>query len=68
MPTHKIEVAQPPKTVLNNDVRFSIYSDGELLGELMVSKGSIDWRPPRAQYIRRMRWERFARIMENPPK
>jgi hypothetical protein len=64
MPTHKIEVSQPPKAVLNSDMSFSVYSDGALLGELRISKGSIDWRAARYANAKRVRWERFAHLME----
>lgn len=64
MPKHKIEVSQPPKVVLNTDVRFSIYSDEALLGELKISKGTIDWRPAGRQKAVKRTWEWFAKMME----
>ena len=64
MPKHKIEVTQPSKVVLNSDVRFTIYSDDALLGELRISKGTIDWRPGKKQKPVRRTWEWFARVME----
>jgi hypothetical protein len=63
MPQHKIEISQPPKSILHSDVTFSVYSDDVLLGELRISKGSIDWRPPHARKAVQRRWERFARMM-----
>ena len=44
-PRHDIEIEIPPKVVLNSDVRFVVRSDGEKLGELLVSKGSVAWIP-----------------------
>jgi hypothetical protein len=41
-----------------------VKSDGRLLGELLVSKGTIDWRPGRHHYTVRLTWEKFARLME----
>ena len=38
MPRHDIEIEIPPKVVLNSDVRFVVRSDGQKLGELLVSK------------------------------
>lgn len=64
MPSHKIEVSQPSKTVLHSDISFSVLSDGALLGELRISKGSIDWRPANRRSAIRMKWERFAQLME----
>ena len=46
MATHEIEVELPAKVVLHKDVRFTIRSDGAKLGELHISKGSIDGFPP----------------------
>lgn len=47
MPQHEIRVTQPSKTVLHNDISFTISAGGRTLGELTISKGSIDWRPAR---------------------
>ena len=65
MPLHKVEVSQPSKRVLNSDVVFTIYSDGQRLGELRVSRGSIDWRPANKRASIKRGWERFARMMED---
>ena len=55
MPRHDVEIAIPPKVVVNSDVRFVIRSDGQKLGELLVSKGTVAWVPghsPQAIHIR----------------
>lgn len=62
MARHDIEVELPPKVVLNSDVRFSVRSDGELLGELLVSKGSLAWRPGRGTSVWHLEWERFGEL------
>jgi hypothetical protein len=64
LPQHRIEVTQPPKRVLNSDVRFTIYSDDQRLGELSISRGSIDWRPANRRKPIRRSWEWFAQAME----
>jgi hypothetical protein len=64
MPKHDIEAALPAHRILNTDVQIVVKSDGRLLGELRVSKGTIDWRPGRHQYTVRLSWEKFARLME----
>ena len=33
------------------------------IGELHVSKGSIEWLPSNGRYKRRMRWSKFAELM-----
>ena len=63
MPQHEIDVEIPPKVVLNSDVRFVVRSDGEKLGELLVSRGSIAWVPGHSPNPIHLRWERFDEIM-----
>lgn len=65
MPVHKVSIRQPAKQVMYNDVAFIVQSDGVLLGELTVSKGSIDWRPANKRKARKISWEKFAAMMEN---
>lgn len=64
MPKHDIEVALPAHQVVNTDVSVVVRSDGRTLGELLISKGSLDWRPAHHQHSVRLRWETFARLME----
>jgi len=64
MAIHKIEMSQPAKQVLHTDVTFDIYSDGEKLGTMRISKGTLDWTPKNKQRPKKIRWERFAAIMD----
>lgn len=64
MPKHEIDAHLPAHSVKNADVRVLVTSDDALLGELRISKGSLDWRPAKHQYSRKMSWERFADLME----
>jgi hypothetical protein len=64
MAQHDIEANLPAHRVLNTDLSVVVKSDGRRLGELRISKGSIDWRPSKHQGIVKMRWERFADFME----
>ena len=64
MPRHEIEIEIPAKAVLHKDVTFTIKSDGAMLGQLRISKGSIDWKPGKRRVIR-MDWERFDRLMQD---
>lgn len=62
---HQIDMKIPTtKAVLHADVVFEIRSDGEKLGELHISKGSIDWYHANAHKPTRLRWERFDQVME----
>ena len=51
------------KAVLHNDITFDIYSGGDKLGSVRISKGSIDWAPARRRSFKRISWERFATTM-----
>ena len=61
MPRHEIEI--PPKVVLNSDVRFVVRSDGEKLGELLVSRGTVAWVPGHSPNPIHVGWERFDALM-----
>lgn len=63
MATHEIEIEIPPRLVLHKDVSFIIKSDGLKLGELGISKGSIDWRPGNKRKVVSLTWERFDALM-----
>jgi hypothetical protein len=65
MPRHDIDIAIPPKIVLNSDVRFVVRSDGEKLGELLVSRGSIAWVPGHSPNPIHLDWERFDQVMRD---
>jgi len=65
MPVHQIEIQQPAKAVLHNDVTFIIKSDGKKLGELKISKGTLDWKPANAKKnVVRLKWEDVPKAME----
>jgi hypothetical protein len=41
---HEIEITLPRKALMNVDAKILIKSDGRKLGELHVSKGTVDWK------------------------
>jgi hypothetical protein len=65
MPRHRTEVQQPPKVVMHSDVSFVVFSDDERLGELAISKGTIDWKPARRHQAISLSWEKFGQVMED---
>ena len=66
MPAHDVEMSIPTtKVVLHADVVFEIRSDDETLGELRVSKGSIDWYASNARIPVKLTWEQFDRLMRD---
>ena len=64
MPVHEIRMSLPRSVVINTDVEIEVWSDDVKLGELHVSKGTIDWRPGHSPREIRLPWEKFARLME----
>ena len=64
MPKHRIEMALPVNLIMNADARFVVFSDDQKLGELHISRGTIDWWPGKKQKGRRLSWEQFDRLMD----
>ena len=52
-----------PITVLNVDVEFEVRVDGDLMGEVEISRGGIDWMPFKS-HPRAATWEQFVAWME----
>ena len=63
MAVHKVIMRQPNHLEVNVDIEFIIKENGRKIGELHVSKGSIEWLPSNGRYKRRMRWSKFAELM-----
>jgi hypothetical protein len=68
MASHSISVhPSKPLEVVNADLVVEVRSDGGKLGEMWISKGSVDWRPKGYQYATRsLSWEQFAALMSEP--
>ena len=67
MPRHHIEISLPTKPLKNVDTTISIWSDNEKLGELRVSRGTLDWKSARRKSVKRFSWERFAEMLDETP-
>ena len=63
MAVHKVIMRQPNQREVTVDIEFIIKENGRKIGELHVSKGSIEWLPSNGRYKRRMRWSKFAELM-----
>jgi hypothetical protein len=63
MASHKVIMRQPHQVEVGADIEFIVKENGRKIGELHVSKGSIEWLPSNGRYKRRMRWSKFAEIM-----
>ena len=64
MPKHKVIMRQPKEIVMNSDIEFIVRENDKKLGELHVSKGSIEWLPNNGRFKRRMSWSKFAQLMD----
>ena len=64
VPTHRVDMTIPTRDVQNADVSFTIYSDDALLGELLISRGTLDWRPTGRQNAYSFSWEELAALLE----
>lgn len=65
MAEHDIFLAVPRHDVQYADVTFEIRSDGELLGILGISRGTLAWTPSRARETRHVDWEQLTPISED---
>jgi hypothetical protein len=63
--SHKITMQQPKENILHKDVVFIVRKSNKKLGELRISKGSIEWKPRNSPYSNYMSWSDFAGLMEN---
>jgi hypothetical protein len=64
MPAHELRCQIPSSVVVNKDLVVEIRSDDELLGNLHISRGSIDWAPANTTTRgRTLTWERFDEVM-----
>jgi hypothetical protein len=63
MPVHRISMAVPAVEVVNTDVTITVWSDDEVLGHLLISRGTLDWRPGLARTTYSLDWERFGDLM-----
>lgn len=57
---------QPPELELGAaDVVFEVWSDGEKVGTLKASNGSVTWFRANTSNGQRFHWKKFAEIMES---
>jgi hypothetical protein len=61
---HEIEITLPRKALMNVDAKILIKSDGRKLGELHVSKGTVDWKAKGKKQAKYFSWERFAEVLD----
>ena len=64
MAKHDVSFEVPRRQLGRSDVSFRVRADGELLGTLTVSNGSIVWFLPGTSYGCKMGWARFNEMMQ----
>lgn len=65
MATHRITVhPSKPLAVDSADLVIEVTSGDLKLGELRISRGSIDWAPRGSAHPRRLEWEDFDQLMK----
>jgi hypothetical protein len=65
MATHEIILNIPHGiTVVNTDIEVVVREDGEVLGRVRISRGSIDWIPRLSRRAKTMGWRKFGDVME----
>ena len=60
---HKIYMFEPRHEIINTDVTFVIVKGSKKLGELKVSKGSLDWYTGNGRKSYKISWSLFNEIM-----
>lgn len=63
MAGHNVSFTIPWRDLGTSDVEFEVKKDGEALGKLEVSKGSVVWFPKGAKKGHKMSWGKFSRTM-----
>jgi len=64
MPEHRITVhPSRPLDVQAADLVIEVASDSDKLGELRISRGSIDWVPRGFKHPIRLAWEEFDALI-----
>lgn len=64
MPKHTVTFNIPERELGRADVQFVVRQDGQVLGTLAVSNGSLVWFPKKTTNGMKMSWSRFDSIMQ----
>jgi hypothetical protein len=65
---HHVEFTIPYRELGKCDIVFHVWGDGEKLGELQISKGSLVWYPKGPTHGHKISWAQFDRVMRDYPK
>ena len=62
---HDVQFSIPSRELGKSDNTFDVRGDGEILGRLEVSKGSLVRYPKNNTYGHKIAWAQFSRAMED---
>jgi hypothetical protein len=60
---HELGLSIPRGEIVNADAVITVHSDGVKVGELRMSRGTIDWHPANHKHRIRLSWEEFDKVM-----
>lgn len=64
MAKHNIYFDLPTRELTKVDAHFYIYKDGKKLGQMTISKGSLEYYPTKSQTPISISWSEFDRLMK----
>lgn len=64
MSVHDVKFTVPERPLGKADVEFAIKRDGESVGRLKVSNGTIVWVPKNKTYGFKLRWATFDDLLQ----
>jgi hypothetical protein len=67
MAEHTVKVRLPKRVeVFSKDLDVEVRRNGSIIGNLKISKGSLDWRDVSDRnYYRSLKWEKFAELAKD---
>ena len=61
MAEHTVKVRLPKRVeVFSKDLDVEVKRNGNIIGNLKISKGSLDWRDVSDRNYHSLKWEKFA--------
>ena len=68
MAQHDVTFTIPERRLGKADLEFEVRRNGEMVGRLKVSNGTIVWVPKNAQYGYKLGWVKFDELMQERGK
>ena len=68
MAKHDVKFTVPERPLGKADVQFSVRRDGEAMGRLKISNGTVVWVPKNKTYGYKVGWVKFDAFMQEHGK